>query len=92
MLDRVRGIRRFVIAATALFLFACMGWMISDRLERNNDFCTSCHIAPGRPLHAAIRRDFAARGPPCVAERHGLASGVVPCAGEDLLLADLEPG
>jgi nitrate/TMAO reductase-like tetraheme cytochrome c subunit len=73
MSNRVRGIRRFAIAAIALLLFGCMGWMVSDHLESNNEFCTSCHIAPGRPLHAAIRDDFAVRPPPTLAAAHGSA-------------------
>ncbi len=57
------------------------GWMISDRLEARNDFCTSCHLAAdasngphaGTPLHRAIRRDFDARPPLSLASAHAAA-------------------
>jgi hypothetical protein len=55
---RVRGSRGFAIVATAVIVSAPTGWVVTDRLERDDDFCNACHIAPGRPLHAAIRRDF----------------------------------
>jgi hypothetical protein len=37
---------------------APLGWMISDRLEQDNDFCNACHLEADLPLHQAIRRDF----------------------------------
>jgi len=50
-----------------------MGWLVSDRLEANNDFCTSCHLAPDRPLHAEIRRDFNASPAANLAGAHAKA-------------------
>lgn len=52
---------------------AIAGWMISDALERNNDFCNACHLAPGIRLHAKIREDFDAREPTNLAGVHGRA-------------------
>ncbi|MBW2275332.1 MAG: hypothetical protein JRG96_18860 [Deltaproteobacteria bacterium] len=42
-------------------VMAPTGWIVSDALERNNDFCTACHHADGTPLHIQIRRDFDGR-------------------------------
>lgn len=50
-----------------------MGWLVSDRLEANNDFCNSCHLAPGRPLHADVRRDFDAAPAASLAGVHAKA-------------------
>jgi hypothetical protein len=52
-------------------------------LERDNDFCTSCHLAPGRPLHAGLRRDFDAAPPATLAAAHAAAARaeVAPGAG-----------
>jgi predicted CXXCH cytochrome family protein len=66
----VRGIRRDAICATVLLVITAVAWSVSDRLERDDDFCTSCHIAPGRPLHAAIRRGFGAEPAATLAAAH----------------------
>jgi len=50
-----------------------LGWSVSDRLERDNDFCNGCHVEPGRPLHLEIRRDFDAEQPRSLAGAHGSA-------------------
>ena len=55
---------------------ASLGWFISDRLEENNDFCVRCHLGPGRPLHADIRRDFDGDPPATLAAAHGRARAV----------------
>ena len=39
-------------------LCAPLGWLGSDALEAHDEFCTSCHLASGEPLHAGKRRDF----------------------------------
>jgi nitrate/TMAO reductase-like tetraheme cytochrome c subunit len=75
MTDRGRALRRIAIGAVAVLALAGAGWGISDRLERNDDFCISCHVAPGRPLHAAIRRDFDARPAATLAAAHRAAGG-----------------
>ncbi len=78
MSDRTRRNRDFLRAAVAaIFLAAAgfVGWGVSDRLEADNDFCTACHIAPERPLHAAIRENFDRRPPATLAGAHQLAGG-----------------
>lgn len=52
---------------------APLGWLVTDRLERDDDFCNACHLAPDRPLHREIRRDFDARPPASLAAAHGAA-------------------
>lgn len=55
---------------------APIGWIVTDRLERDNDFCNACHLAPGQPLHEAIRRDFDAEAAHSLAGAHGGAQVV----------------
>jgi len=92
MSGRVRGLRRFAIAVTVSVSFGGLGWTVSDRLERNNDFCTSCHIAPGRPLHAAIRSDFDARPAATLAAAHRAASITDGAAPDDFRCIDCHGG
>jgi hypothetical protein len=54
-------------------LAAPAGWLVSDHLEQDNDFCNSCHLAPGQPLHRDVRRDFDAAPPASLAGVHGAA-------------------
>jgi len=49
------------------------GWWVADRLEQHNDFCNSCHVEPGVPLHREIRRAFDAAPPASLAGAHGAA-------------------
>jgi nitrate/TMAO reductase-like tetraheme cytochrome c subunit len=53
------------------FVIACADWLISDVVERNNDFCNACHLRPEVPLHIEIRHDFDARPPNNLAGLHG---------------------
>jgi len=63
-----------VLAVAGLALCAApLGWWVSDRLEQNNDFCNSCHLASGVPLHRELRRDFDAERPASLAGLHGAA-------------------
>ena len=48
------------------------GWIASDRLERDNDFCVSCHLPDGEPLHAAKRKDLEHWPPATLAAKHGM--------------------
>lgn len=49
------------------------GWMVSDAVERQNDFCNACHLPDGGgPLHIDIRRGFDARPPHNLAGLHAL--------------------
>ena len=47
------------------------GWWTTDILEADNDFCNSCHLPDGGPLHTALREDFDARPFASLAARHG---------------------
>ena len=60
--------------ALAGIVSAPAGWIVSDRLEENNDFCTSCHLAPDRPLHADLRAGFDGVPPASLAAVHGAAT------------------
>ena len=50
---------------------APVGWLVTDRLERDNDFCNACHLEAGVPLHIDLRRDFDAAPPASLAALHG---------------------
>lgn len=63
----------FVGTALALALSAPVGWWVTDRLERDNDFCNACHLAPGEPLHQSVRRDFDGLPAVSLAGVHGAA-------------------
>ena len=66
---------RLLAVALALgALAAPTGWIVTDRQEQDNDFCTSCHLEPQVPLHIAIRHDFDAAPPASLAGVHGGAS------------------
>jgi nitrate/TMAO reductase-like tetraheme cytochrome c subunit len=53
---------------------APIGWVVTDVLERDNDFCNACHLEPGLPLHREVRRDFDAPTPASLAGLHGAAA------------------
>ncbi len=36
------------------------GWIVTDRLERNDAFCTRCHLDAETPLHTTKMEDFLA--------------------------------
>lgn len=59
-----------VLVAT---LLGPAGWMLSDRLEQENDFCNACHLTPATPLHERIRQDFDAQPSRNLAAAHALA-------------------
>ncbi|MDH5752413.1 MAG: hypothetical protein OEZ59_08360 [Deltaproteobacteria bacterium] len=43
-----------VVAGVALIIMAASGGLLLvERLESSNDFCNSCHLPTGRPLHEA---------------------------------------
>jgi hypothetical protein len=50
-----------------------VGWAITDRLEQDNEFCTSCHLEPDVPLHIELRRAFDTAPPTNLASAHALA-------------------
>ncbi len=53
--------RALLTASIAAVVSAPFGWWATDRLEQNDAFCTSCHLASGTRLHADNAADFAAR-------------------------------
>ena len=63
----------------AALVGAPAGWWTSDRLEANNDFCTSCHLDAQTPLHAAKRRDFEASPPTSLVAAHHAAKAGFRC-------------
>lgn len=75
-----RGNRWLLVALLAGVLLTPIGWLGSDALERNNDFCNACHLpaktSPGGgigesvPLHIDIRRDFEQRPAASLAALH----------------------
>lgn len=70
---RRRGSRVLLGAAAAGALAASGGWVLTDRLERDNDFCNACHLGSGVPLHRDLRRDFDASTPASLAAVHAVA-------------------
>ncbi len=70
---RLRALRLLAVAGAAGIVSAPLGWMVSDALESDNDFCNACHLEPGLPLHIEIRRDFDAEPPSSLAGLHGSA-------------------
>lgn len=67
--------QRLVIAVSVGLLAAVVvgpaAWLVSDRFERDNDFCTSCHLPDGTPLHERIDQDFERVIPVSLAGVHG---------------------
>lgn len=69
--------KRAVLPALLLILVGGpAGWVASDALERNNDFCNACHLrgeASSVPLHQQIRRDFDGHPAVNLAALHAIA-------------------
>ncbi|MEM7410790.1 MAG: hypothetical protein AAF430_11190 [Myxococcota bacterium] len=49
------------IAAAAALLSAPLGWVVTDHLEQDNDFCNACHVDATTPLHIDVRARFDGR-------------------------------
>ena len=47
-----------------------LGWVVTDRLEQDNDFCNACHLDAATPLHTEVRRAFDASPPGNLAALH----------------------
>jgi formate-dependent nitrite reductase cytochrome c552 subunit len=62
-----------VAALLAAVVAGPAGWLVSDRLERDNDFCVACHLPDGSRLHAAKRKDLGHWPPATLAAAHGMA-------------------
>jgi nitrate/TMAO reductase-like tetraheme cytochrome c subunit len=59
-----------LITATLALLVAPAAWWTTDVLEADDDFCNSCHLPSGTPLHKEIREDYDGRPPSSLAARH----------------------
>ncbi len=57
----------------AAVLTAPLGWVVTDRLERDDDFCNACHLTPELPLHRDVRLDFDRTPAVSLAGIHGAA-------------------
>ena len=68
---RLRIVGAGLVLAGALL--APAGWVATDVLERDNDFCTACHLSEGVPLHIDLRNDFDARPQMSLAAAHAAA-------------------
>jgi nitrate/TMAO reductase-like tetraheme cytochrome c subunit len=70
LIDGGEVLSKSVRAVVILIAVGSVGWLGSDALERNNDFCNACHLSPEVPLHIDIRRGFDARPPANLAAIH----------------------
>ena len=62
------------IVGAAVIVSALVGWLVTDRLEGDNDFCNACHLESTVPLHVDIRRDFDASPAVSLAGAHGIVT------------------
>ena len=62
---------RWLLLVPIFCLLFGVGWKLSDRLERRNDFCNSCHLPDGTALHLEIRERFDRVVPMNLAGVHG---------------------
>jgi nitrate/TMAO reductase-like tetraheme cytochrome c subunit len=66
--------RQGLLAVAALAVVSApLGWVVTDRLERDNDFCNACHLEPDLQLHEAVRDAFDARPAIGLAGAHAVA-------------------
>ena len=70
------------VLAIASAVAAPAGWFVTDHLEQDNAFCTSCHLDSGVPLHLENAEDFAARPAVSLAVIHATAGNDVHADGE----------
>ncbi len=54
-------------------LAAPAGWLVTDRLEADDDFCNACHLPDGAVLHQRHREDFDRLIPVTLSGAHGRA-------------------
>ena len=55
------------------------GWIVTDRLERDDAFCTRCHLDAETPLHAMKMEDFLATPARNLAALHHASGDGVLC-------------
>jgi nitrate/TMAO reductase-like tetraheme cytochrome c subunit len=73
------AVSAWLAGALAMLASVPLGWVVTDRLEQDNDFCNACHLTPERPLHRDIRSAFDAPAPVSLDAVHGSA----PVEGRD---------
>jgi len=66
--------RRLAVAAIVGLVGVPAGWLGTDVLEQDDDFCNACHLEPGVPLHLEIRRNFDERPAASLAGLHAAAA------------------
>jgi hypothetical protein len=64
-------VKRLLALLPLALLAAALGWGVTDRLERDDDFCNACHLPGGTPLHEQVREDFDRVIPVSLAGVHG---------------------
>ena len=64
----------FAVAVVVVVIAGSTGWVASDIVEADNDFCNACHLPSGAVLHEGIRTGFDARPVHTVAGLHGSAT------------------
>jgi hypothetical protein len=69
MRGRIR-LRHLGGAAVVLLLVSPIGWVASDSLEQDNEFCNACHLEDGVRFHIDLRRDFDTRPPTNLSALH----------------------
>ena len=79
---RARALRLALLLACVGAVLAPAGWMVTDHLEQDDDFCNACHLPAGGaggdgaapiPLHVDVRRDFDAAPAASLAAAHARA-------------------
>lgn len=70
---RRRSARLAAAALVGAAVAAPAGWVATDRLERDDDFCVACHLGDGTRLHARKREDHARRPAATLAAAHAEA-------------------
>ncbi len=68
-----RGWQAFAVAVGAGIVSAPVGWVVTDHLEQDNEFCNACHVEEAVPLHIDIRRAFDSVPAPTLAAAHAVA-------------------
>jgi len=67
-------VKPWALAIACLALVgAPAGWFVTDRLEADDAFCTSCHLDAATPLHRENAADFAAHPAVSLAAAHAAA-------------------
>ncbi len=74
-----RGLRLLLAASSLGIAAGSAGWVITDRLESDNEFCVSCHLDAETPLHAAKFEELRAEPAASLAGAHRSAEAAFLC-------------